>query len=326
MKNHRRIHKSLWVVLGIVLVILTADLGLTAEKFPSKPITIIVPWSPGGRTDLVARMVAPFYGKILGQPVVVFNQSGAGGIVGFKSVSTGRPDGYTLGIAGAGLMILQYTGEVKIRWEEFKWIGQIYIASATVSVNAESPWKTIEDFVDYARKNPMKLKHGNSGHGGGTTLLFSEGFAKEAGIKLIQIPYKGDGPAALGLASKEVDVNCSPLGVVRPLMEANKIRVLALQADRRSPQFPDIPTLKEKGINWSTGTFEGLIVPKDTPEEIVTVLELALEKAMKDTSLGESFKKLDVVVEYRNLKDFTVYVEQQDKKYYGLLKETGLIK
>ena len=325
MKHQRRIQKSLWVVLGIIILILAANLGFAAEKFPSKPITLVVPWGPGGRTDIVARMVAPVYEKILGQPVVVVNKAGASGYIGMKSVSTAKPDGYTLLIAGGGLMVLQYTGESKIRWEEFKWIGQIYTAWATVSVNTESPWKTIEEFVDYARKNPMKLKHGNTGYGG-TTHLFSEGFSKEAGIKFTQISYKSDGLAATALASKEVDVISSPLSAVRPLMEAGKIRVLVLQSDKRSPQFPDIPTLKEKGINWAAGTFEGFTAPKDTPDNIVTILESALEKAMKDPGLGESFKKLDIAVEYRNHKDFMAYVEQQDKKYHELLKEAGLIK
>ncbi len=325
MKHLRKIQKSLCVVLGIVFISLIADLSFGQEKFPSKPITIVVPWGPGGRTDIVARMVAPVYEKVLGQPVVVVNKAGASGYIGMKSVSTAKPDGYTLLIAGGGLMVLQYTGESKIRWEEFKWIGQIYTAWATVSVNAESSWKTIEEFVDYARKNPMKLKHGNTGYGG-TTHLFSEGFSKEAGIKFTQISYKSDGLAATALASKEVDVISSPLSAVRPLMEAGKIRVLVLQADKRSPQFPDIPTLKEKGINWAAGTFEGFTVPKDTPDNIVTILESALEKAMKDPILGESFKKLDIAVEYRNHKDFMAYVEQQDKKYHELLKEAGLIK
>jgi tripartite-type tricarboxylate transporter receptor subunit TctC len=303
---------------------LTANLGFAAEKFPSKPITIVVPWAPGGRTDLVARMVAPIYEKILGQSVIVVNKSGASGFIGFKSVSTAKPDGYTLGMAGGGLMVLQCTDE-NIRWDEFKWIGQIYTASSTVSVNAESPWKTIEEFVDYARKNPMKLKHGKSDTFGNSH-LFSEGFAKAAGIKFTQITYKGDGPAALALASKEVDVSCQPVGPLRTFMEAGKIRVLAFQSDRRSFELPDIPTLKEKGINWSAGTFEGLIAPKDIPAEIVTILERALEETMKDNSLGESFKKFDVIVEYKNNKDLTTYVAQQDKNYRGILKEIGFTK
>ena len=261
----------------------------------------------------------------MGQPVVVLNKAGASGYVGMKSVSGSKPDGYTLLISGGGLMVLQYTGESKIRYEEFKWIGQIYVASATVSVNAESPWKTIEEFVDFARKNPMKLKHGNTGYGG-TTHLFSEGFSKQAGLKFNQISYKSDGLAATALASKEVDMISSPLSAVRPLMEAGKIRVLALQSEKRSPRFPEIPTLPEKGINWTAGTFEGLCVPKDTSDEIVSILETGLEKTMKDPILAEAFNKLDIIVEYRNVKDFALYLEQQDKKYYGLLKEAGLIK
>ena len=292
MKKYSSNSWNLWVVVGIVLVVFTSVSALAADKFPSKPITLVVPWAPGGRTDLVARTIAPVLEKFLGRPIIVSNKAGASGYIGMKSVSTANPDGYTLGIAGAGLMVLQYTGEGgKIGWEEFKWIGQCYTASASVAVNAESPWNNIQEFVEYGRKNPMKLKHGNGGYNL-TTHLFAEGFAKAAGIKITEIVYKGDGPAAVGLASKEVDFVCSPLGPIHPLMEAGKIKVLALQADRRSPQFPSIPTLKEKGIDFSIGTFEGLIAAKDTPDQIVTILESALEKTMKDAGVNEFFKKL----------------------------------
>lgn len=315
----------LGMFLSLLFILIFSGAGVSAEKFPSKPITLVVPWAPGGRTDVVARLVAPVYEKVLGQPVMVVNKAGASGYIGMKNVSTARPDGYNMLIAGGGLMVLQYTGESKIRWEEFKWIGQIYEAAATVSVNADSPWKTIKELVDYGRRNPGKLKHGNSGHGG-TTHLFSEGFAKAVGIKMIQVVYKGDGPAAVALASNEVDLSCPPLGAVRSLMESKKIRVLALQSDKRSIQFPDIPTLKEKGIDWSAGTFEGFVIPKDTPDDIAAILESGLEKALKDPGLAESFRKLDITLEHKNLKDFTAYVAHQDKKYHDLLQEAGLIK
>lgn len=325
MKERTRNGKGLWLLVGIVLLVLTAGPSFAVEKFPTKTISIVVPWPAGGRTDIVTRMVASAIEKVIGQPVVVLNKAGASGYIGFKAVSNAKPDGYTLGMAGLGLILRQYSGEGELRWEEFKWIGQCYEAAAAVSVNFESPWKTIEEFIDYARKNPMKLKHGNTGPGG-TTHLFSEGFAKEAGIKFTQIEYKGDAPVVVALASKEVDVNCSPMSAVRPLMEAGKIRVLALQSKRRSMQFPDIPTLMEKGINWEVGSLEGLIAPKDTPESIISIIESALEKAMKDPGLGESFKKLDLAVEYKNQKDFTAYIDLKDKIFRSILKEIGLLK
>jgi tripartite-type tricarboxylate transporter receptor subunit TctC len=325
MKQARRNQIGLVTVVGIVLLAIAATHGFAAGKYPSKTISIIVPWNPGGRTDTVARIVAPALQKAIGESVVVLNKPGSVGYIGMKAVATARPDGYTLGMGGAGLVVRQYTGVSKIRWEEYKWIGQIYTASATVSVYAESPWKTIGELIDYARKNPTKVKHGNTGRGG-TTHLFSEGFANAAGIKLSQFAYKGDSRAMMAVASKEVDVGCSPLAAVRPLMEAGKIRVLALQSDKRSQQFPNIPTLKEKGINWSSGTFEGLIVTKGTPDNIVAIVERALEKAMKDPDVAKAFSKLDLVVEYRNHKDYTAYTARQDKRFKKLLQESGIIK
>lgn len=325
MRKQTEHQRGLGILMGTVLLVIMATPSFSAEQFPSRPISIVVPWAPGGRTDIVTRIVASTMEKMTGQAVPVMNKPGASGLIGFKSVSTAKPDGYTLGMAGAGLILRQYAGEGKLSWKEFRWIGQCYEAAATVSVNADSPWKTIEEFVEYARKNPMKLKHGNTGFGG-TTHLFCEGFSKEAGLKFTQIEYKGDGPAVTALASKEVDLSCPPLASVRPLMEAGKIRVLAVMAEKRSPQFPNIPTLKEKGIHWAVGSLEGLIAPKDTPENIVSTLESALEKTMKDPSVGEAFKRLDIAVDYKNQRDFTAYIEEMDKRFYELLKDVGFIK
>ncbi len=325
MKRHGRSRKYLWVILAIVLLALPSTSGFAADKFPSKQITFVVPWAPGGRTDIVARLIAPIYEKILGQPVVVVNKPGATGYVGLKSVAMARPDGYTLGIASTTFILSQYTGESKIRWEEFKWIGQFYSTAYGIWVNSESPWKTIEELIDYARKNPGKLKHGNSGHGALQHLL-AEGLSKDIGIKMTQISYKGDGPMTVALGSKEVDVVTAPLVSARALMEAGMIRALAMASDKRSPNLPDVPTLKERGINFTGEVFEGLGAPKDTPGETIAILENALEKARKDPGLGEALKKLDVVLEFRNHKDYTAYIDQQDKRYHELLKVVGLIK
>ncbi len=309
----------------IFLAVLSVSVGFSAEKFPSKPITIVVPWAAGGRTDVLTRIIAPIYERNLGQQVIVANKPGAGGYIGFKSVSTASPDGYTMGIAGASFLFLQYVGESKIRWEEFKWIGQIYSTYFTVCVNAESPWKTIEDLLAYARKPSVNLKHGTSGHGGGSHIL-SEGFARAAGIKLTQIHYKGDAPSLVALASKETEISCAPIGSVRPMVEAGKIKILAFQSDKRSALYPAIPTLREKGIDYTAMSFEGFIIPKDTSRDIVTILDTALEKTMRDPSLVESFKQFDFNVEYHPHKEFTDYIDRQDKKFHEIVKEIGIIK
>ncbi|RPJ09318.1 MAG: tripartite tricarboxylate transporter substrate binding protein, partial [Deltaproteobacteria bacterium] len=277
------------------------------------------------RTDTLTRIVAPIYEKHLGQQVVVINKPGAGGYLGFKSVANAKPDGYSLGIAGASFLFLQYVGESKIRWEEFQWIGQVYSTYFTVCVSAQAPWKTLDELLGYARKGSVVLKHGTSGHGGGSHIL-SEGFAKAAGIKLTQIHYKGDAPSLVALASNETEISCAPIGSVRPLVEAGKIKILAFQSDKRSSLYSNIPTLKERGIDYTAMSFEGLIVAKDTPQEVVAILEVALEKTMKDPSLGESFKSFDFNVEYKNHKDFSIYIDRQDKKFHEIVKEMGIIK
>jgi tripartite-type tricarboxylate transporter receptor subunit TctC len=328
MMKIKRNNWSLWVALGVVFVVFTVVAVTTAfaqEKFPSKPITIVVPWSAGGRTDTLTRIVAPLYEKYLGQQVIVANKPGAGGYIGFKNVATSTPDGYTMGIAGASFLLRQYVAESKIRWEEFKWIGQVYSTYLTVCVNSESPWKTIDDLLTYARNPSVTLKHGTSGYGGASHVL-SEGFAKAAGIKIKQVHYKGDAPSLVALASKETEISCAPIGSVRPLVEAGKIKILAFQSDKRSPLYPNIPTLKEKGIDYTALSFEGFIVPKGTSDEIVATLDAALAKTMEEPSLVDAFKKFDFNVEYRNHKEFTAYIAQQDKQLHEIVKEIGLIK
>jgi tripartite-type tricarboxylate transporter receptor subunit TctC len=324
MKNNEK-WRALFFSLVAVLILLIAAPGFSLEKFPSRQVTVINPWPVGGRSDTSTRIITPVLEKHLGQSVVVVNKAGAGGYIGLKAASTSKPDGYTLGIAGASFLLYQYTGESKIRLEEFKWIGQSYSAAFTISVHAESPWKTFEEFLDYARKNPGKLKHGTSGYGVVAHIL-PEGFAKAAGIKLHHIHYKGDAPSVMALASKELDVSCAPLGSLRSLIEAGKIRVLAIQSEKRSPQYPNVPTLKEKGIDWTAGSFEGFVAPKDTPDEVVSILDQALQKSLEDPSIVESFKKMDFTVERRNRKEWTIFVEQQDKIFQQALKELGIIK
>ena len=324
MEQKRGSRISLGIFLGAVFtaLVITTTMGLAAEKFPSQPITIVVPWGAGGTTDTVARMIAPNYGKILGQPVVVVNKPGASGYIGVKSVSTARPDGYTLGSAGLAIVSLAVT-DPKLSIEEFKWIGQSYAAMYVIAVNAESPWKTIEEFIDYAKKNPKSLKCGKSDTYG-TTHIFSEGFARAAGIQFTQVDYKaGMAATALAVASKEVDLTVQSMLSLRSFLDADKIRILATLADKRSPNFQNLPTVKEKGIDWIGITYEGLIVAKDTPDDVVAILDKSLEKALADPALSESFKKFDIYVDYKDHKSFTAFTKMQDKQVRETLKVIG---
>jgi tripartite-type tricarboxylate transporter receptor subunit TctC len=314
------------IVVVITLASLTVALtsSLPAEEFPSKPITAIVPWGPGGTTDSVTRMVAPVYEKALGQPVVVVNKPGGSAYIGCKTVSTSRPDGYTIGIMGGNVILLAET-DPNITLDEFKWIGQIYQAPYAIAVNAESPWNTIDEFVDYARKHPMELKYGKSDTYG-TQHVFSAGFFKAAGIKLAEVDYKaGFAATGLAVASKEVHLTCQSVLSLRPFIEGSKVRVLAMSGEKRSPSFPNIPTLKERGINYVYVSAEGFAAPKDTPDKTISILCNALEKTISDPSLAESFRKFDLFAEYKNNIAFEALMKQMRKTFHETLKEIGYV-
>lgn len=290
-----------------------------AAEFPTKEIQIIVPWAAGGATDLIFRAMGATAAKYLGKAVVVVNRPGGGGAVGFTDAMKARPDGYTLVTAVTPLCILPHQTATAFTYRDFDPILNVVSDPSMFLVQADAPWKTTAEFVDYARKNPDAITVGNSGAGGGVHLV-ALAFEKAAGIKLNHIPFSGGGPSVTALMGGHVNaVSVSPPEGVAQI-RAGQLRIVALFAEKRLAMFPDVPTVKEQGIDFTMGMWRGLAAPKGTPTEIIQKLHDAFKKTMDDSEFQNRAREMSVLLSYLGPKDFGALMAKDDEFLGKLIK------
>jgi tripartite-type tricarboxylate transporter receptor subunit TctC len=266
--------------------ILTVASSSPGADYPTKPITIISPMAPGGGHDLVARGFGSVADKVLGQPVAVVNKAGAAGMIGGLAVAQSPPDGYTLGVSSTNVNATLQWEIANGRKPAFTWADYAPIAIFTISptlivVNAESPWKTLGDFIKDAKAKPGQYAFGSGGIYG-MSHLPAEVFAKAAGLKFRHVPYTGGGPALSALAGKHIDFATMYPGPSLPLVRGNKLRALAVQGDQKLKAYPDVPTVKELGLDAEFSGWVGIVVPQKTPAPIVGKLRDVSKKVAED--------------------------------------------
>lgn len=296
-----------------------------AADYPSKPIELVVPFSAGGGTDLVSRAFADTAKKYLSQPLGVVNKTGGGGAIGLTDIAMARPDGYKIGTGTSEINMLPHMGLVAFKLSDFTPIARLNAEPSAISVNAESPWKTYEEFMAYAKANPGKIRVGNSGTGA-IWHLAAEAFADKAGIKFSHVPYEGANPAVTALLGNHIEaVTVSPAEVINHV-RAGKIRILAVMADQRSPAFEQVPTVKEKGIDLTIMTWRGIMVPKKTPQNVVDVLRAAAKKTTDDPAFKEVLTKMNLTSAYLDAPEFKTFVEKDNEFYKALMTKLGMAK
>jgi len=297
-------------------------------KFPNRPIQLICPWAAGGGTDRVARMVGILLEKELGQPVTVVNRIGGGGAVGHTAGATATPDGHTLTIVTVELAMMHWMGLTPITYKEFTPVTLVNIDAAGVQVATNSEWKTLKQLLDYVKANPGKAKASGTAKGGIWDLARA-GMLKTAGIPVDNMPWVPSTGAATGLqelAAGGVQVVTASLVEGRSLIDAGKVRALANMADARDPVFPDVPTLKEQGLNWTMGAWRGFALPKGTSPEIVAVYEKAMDKIVKSKDFTDFMKGGPFGILYKPSADFAKFLTEQDATFGVLMKEAGITK
>lgn len=313
--------------ISFVIILLAISINLIPQgvlaAYPEKPIIWVVPWPAGGRTDIVSRIFAPELEKILGQPVVVVNKPGAGGVVGAKEVAMARPDGYTISLMSISMLLTQYTAPTPTNLKDYVPICQLLSNPALLTIHSKAPWNGIKEFVEHAKANPGKIKVGAAGTGT-SDHLFAAAFWKAAGVKLTRVPYAGDTPAVAALVGRHVDVNFAPMVAVKTFVDAGELRVLGVASDTRRPFYPKVPTWKEEGVNASISSFEGIYAPKGTPPSIVTTLEKALQKVLEDPEVKNKIGKVGVELDFINHADFVKYVAEADRNLREIVEDLGL--
>jgi tripartite-type tricarboxylate transporter receptor subunit TctC len=301
---------------------LTISGAVSRAAYPEKSISMIVPFPPGGRTDLTARVVAQHLSKPLGQPVVVVNKPGAGGVLGAKEVAAAAPDGYTLGMFSTAVVTAQYTVSTPTNLGDYIALAVVNIDPMALAVKFDAPWKTLADLVAYSRSNPGKVRVGMIP--GASAQIFAGGFAKAAEVKTVYVPFKGDADGVAALAGGHIEAHVAVPVSYKSLSEAKKVRILGVAADSRSTLYKDLPTFRENGVDLVLGSFHIVFVPKGTAAEPQARLADALAKAMKEPELQQQMTAASLGIAYMNQRDTARYLTQQDELYRRLIDELGM--
>lgn len=298
-------------------------LATAASEWPTQPITLVVPFQPGGGTDAVARSFAKAAGKYFPKGMIVLNKSGAGGAVGWKYVANQKPDGHTLAVVTGEFVTLPLLDLFDRSYKDFTPLVQLNADPTTLVVHNDSPYKTVEDFLEAAKKNPDGMNVGTPGTGAVYDVALSA-FEVKSGTKVTHVPYPGSGPSLLALLGQQVDAVATSPAEAAEYVRSGKMRLLVVMNDERVPQFKDVPTAKEKGIDVSYGTWRGVAGPKDMPPEAVKVLSEAFEKVAQDPELIKSIKDQNLGYVYADGEAFRKQMEIETEGYSKVLKELDI--
>jgi tripartite-type tricarboxylate transporter receptor subunit TctC len=294
-------------------------------KFPEKQITLIVPYAAGGGTDATARALAKAAEKHLGQPIGVVNKTGGSAVVGISEVANAKADGYTIIMNANEIALLPHMGLTPITYKDFEQVAHINFDPSALTVPADAPYDTVEEFIEYAKENPGKIRVGGTGKGG-IWHLGSASIEKAADIKLNYVPFEGAAPAKTALLGGHIEaITVSPAEVFAQV-EAGELKTLGVLADERSPIMPDVPTFKEAGFEANVGVWRAIDAPADTPAEVVKVLADAFEKATKDKEFVDFMEKNGLGIIFKGTDEYKDLVAKDHEYFGGLLKELGIAK
>ena len=302
-------------------------LGTTvhAADFPNKPIEIIVPASAGGGTDILARVFSELAKKYLPQqPMVVVNKPGASTGIGISDVVNARPDGYKMGMVTVELAIISNLGITKYTADDLRLITRLNADPAAITVRAESPWKTYEEFMSDAKSRAVPLSVGNSGVGS-IWHMGAAALSDKTGARFTHVPFQGSAPGVVALLGGHVDALALGPGEVSQQVAAGKLRTLAIMADQRvGGQFEKVPTLKERGVDLSVLAWRGLALPKDTPQDVVDILSDVAKKVANDPAFREALVKANLGWSYADGPTFAAAVNKDRPIFRDLVKKLDI--
>lgn len=291
--------------------------------YPNRPIELIVPAGAGGGTDALARAFADAARKHLPQPITVVNRPGASGMIGHGEMINAKPDGYKLAMVFAEIVIVPHLGLTKLSYEDFMPIALLNQDPAAITVKADAPWNTIEDFIAASKARPGELRMGNSGPGSIWHLAHAA-MEDKLGLKYNMVPYGGAAPAVLALLGGHIDAVAVSPGEVATHVAGGKLKTLAVFADKRIKGFENVPTMKERGIDLSLSTWRGLAAPKGTPPEVIAVLAEATRKIAAEPSLKEALDRLSMGQSYAEAEAFRQMMKTQNEFFRQLVPKLNI--
>jgi tripartite-type tricarboxylate transporter receptor subunit TctC len=318
----------------IILTLLALLAASTApaqaqDKWPSRPVTLLVPFPPGGMADQTARPLAQALEKQLKQPVVVLNRPGASGAVGIQAASVAKPDGYTILVTLVSFTTIPQVDAIFGRTpaysvDQFSPIALLAADPPVLAVSEATAWKSVKDLVDDAKSRPGQITYSHSGLYGPSHLPM-EIFLSTAGAKMRQVPAVGGGPAMTMVLGGNAGMWASPPSMAVPHVKSNKLRVLASWGDKRHPAFPNTPTLKELGYDAEFYVWSGVFVPKDVPAPLQKEIRDAIRAAVASEDFQNALKNLQIPVDYRDAEDFKKFIAADTKMLDAAIKKIGKI-
>jgi tripartite-type tricarboxylate transporter receptor subunit TctC len=324
MKKHNS-SVSLVFSVFVVLTILAFPCAVRAE-YPDRPIATYIGYGAGGSLDMCTRTISAVASKILGQPIILENKPGAGGTVALALLANAKPDGYTLCAATDSGVVRQPMFH-KVTYKPMKSFAPLVAFAAVqnaIVVKKDAPWKSLKELVDYAKKNPNKIKYSTGGVGTGMHNAMAVLEVKES-LKMIHVPYKGNADAMTALMGAHVDV-CSAGPEVYPFERSGAIRILAIAETKKNPNYPDVPTMKELGYDFANDSYFIIYGPAGLPADVAKKIENAFAKASESKEVKTVLAKLDMLPILLVGKEVDDYLKAYWPRMEKNLKETGLIK
>jgi tripartite-type tricarboxylate transporter receptor subunit TctC len=295
-----------------------------ASAFPDKPLELTVLFGAGSAADLLARKLAELAGKDLGQAVAVVNRTGAGGALGYTHVRGQSPDGHALVWNSNSISTAYHAGNMKFDYTAFAGVAALTSEPVSLAVKADAPWKDIRELIAHAKANPGQVRIGNSGRGSFTHLM-AVAFENRTGTKLTHVPF-GRELAVTTVLGDKIEASVQLPAEIMAQVTGRQVRVLAISGEKRLASLPDVPTLKESGIDLTMSLWRGVAVPRGTPEAVIARLERAFTQAAQGAEFREFATRLGAVVEIRGARDFDAFLARDDKEIGALMEQVGLRK
>ena len=307
--------------------LLAASFASSAQDWPNRAIRIIVPFAPGGATDIPARLVAPKLSESLGQPVVVENRTGAGGIVGIQAAAQSQPDGYTMVIATNGELVMNPSIYPKLPYDPFKDFVAVSImveSPMLLVVPANSPYSSLGDIIAAAKAKPGAITYSTAGIGS-TSHVLTEMFATQAGIQLLHVPYKGGAPASQAVATGEVAMALLNLGSAVNFVKGGKAKAIAVTSEKRHPGFPDWPTAIEGGApGFADAIWIGMAAPAGVPRDIVNRMSAEVAKALRAPDVRERLAQLGSDAVGSSPEEAAARIKREFPRYAEAIKKANI--
>lgn len=320
-------YRLIWTSLISLILVLASSIA--AADYPERPITLIVPWSAGGGTDATGRMIASLLEKELDQPVNVVNRTGGSGVVGHSAIATAKPDGYTIGVATVEIGMMHWAGLTELTGKDYTPIALYNYDAAGFMVAADSPWNSVQDAVDAIAAHPGQHKASGTGQGGIWHLALA-GLLDTAGIAPDAspwVPSKGAAPGLQELAAGGVDIVTSSIVEASALIDAGKVKSLAIMDTERNAAFPDVPTLIEAAdLDWQMSAWRGLAGPKGMPDEATETLTAAFEKVWNSAEFQEFMNGRGFGLVWKPGAEFSEWMESSDVALGSVMQAVGLAK